>query len=267
MPKPEAVGMLPAAFSLLGTPYSEMDCQAFIEACLRAIGIRENLPGSNAWYRRMDWVGTPEECRTQYGSIPPGAFLFILEAEDEGTPEKYRGDGIGDATHIGLYTGQGEGAIHSSASRGCVCESNFKGKTIPRGGWNRVGLWTSRLVYGMELGQPLEEVIPMPDIMATVTASSGATVKMRAKPSRSCAEYWDVPVGARVPVSGHSGAWDRIEYGGRSGWMLGQYLVPDEELVAEDPPQPDGWVTITVPIDVARALYDALGVGMEANAL
>ena len=44
----------------LGTPYSEMDCQAFVEACLRDAGINLDLAGSNAWYRKMDWTGTPE---------------------------------------------------------------------------------------------------------------------------------------------------------------------------------------------------------------
>lgn len=59
-----------AGFAYLGTSYSRMDCQAFVEACLRDVGISEDLPGSNAWYRAMTWVGTPEECKSRFGSIP-----------------------------------------------------------------------------------------------------------------------------------------------------------------------------------------------------
>ena len=70
----------------LGTPYSKMDCQTFVERCLADIGIRINLPGSNAWYRKMDWVGSPEECRKKYGKVPVGAFLFIW-ADDGGEPD------------------------------------------------------------------------------------------------------------------------------------------------------------------------------------
>ena len=131
-------------FQYLGVPYSKMDCQAFVEKCLADCGLDMNLAGSNAWYREVNrngWTGTPEECTALYGGVPNGAFLFILK-HDNGEPQKYKADGLGNASHIGICTGkQGEGAIHSSSSRGCVCESKFKGKTIPNGGWNRVGLW------------------------------------------------------------------------------------------------------------------------------
>ena len=134
-----------AGFLYLGTPYSRMDCQAFVEQCLNVAGLSINLAGSNAWYRAMDWTGTPEECIEALGFIPPGAFLFILE-NDGGEPAKYKADGLGNASHIGLVTGIGKGAIHSSYSRGGVYESEFKGRTI-NGGWNRVGLW-KRVSYG-----------------------------------------------------------------------------------------------------------------------
>ena len=129
-------------FEKLGTPYRQMDCQAFIEWCLRQCGLKKDLAGSNAWYREVMKNGavmTPEECVKQLGKVPAGAFLFI-HAFDGGEPEKYRKDGLGNASHIGIATGRGEGAIHSSASRGCVAESRFRNKTIS-GGWNRVGLW------------------------------------------------------------------------------------------------------------------------------
>ncbi len=129
----------------IGTPYSVMDCQAFVEVCLRDAGLNINLAGSNAWYRAMDWVGTPEQCIATFGSIPKGAFLFI-HAFDGGEPAKYKADGRGNASHIGIYTGTGLGAIHSSYSRGGVYESSFRGRTI-NGGWNCVGLW-KRLDYG-----------------------------------------------------------------------------------------------------------------------
>ena len=130
-------------FQKLGTPYSEMDCQAFIEWCLAQCGMRKDLAGSNAWYREVRKNGaimTPEECVHQLGCVPKGAFLFI-HANDGGEEKRGYHDGLGNASHIGICTGdRGEGAIHSSSSRGCVAESRFQGKTI-KGGWNAVGLW------------------------------------------------------------------------------------------------------------------------------
>lgn len=137
-----------------GITYQEMDCQAFMEACLKAIGIRADWKGSNAMYRDMVWVGTPEACREKFGRIPVGAWLYIW-ADDGGEVARGYRDGLGNASHVGVYTGQGLGAVHSSASRGMVCESKFAGKTIPNGGWNRVGL-CKLLDYGLE-NQPGQE--------------------------------------------------------------------------------------------------------------
>ena len=120
----------------LGTPYSTMDCQAFVEACLRDCGLKVDLRGSNAWYRKMDWVGSPEECKRVFGSVPTGALLFIW-ADDGGEAARGYTDGKGNASHIGIVTHTGKGAIHSSSSRGCVAESEFHDKTIRNGGWNR----------------------------------------------------------------------------------------------------------------------------------
>lgn len=139
----------------LGRTYSQMDCQAFVEQCLADAGLNVNLTGSNAWYRAMTWVGTPEECRAKFGSIPVGAFLYILEQNGK-EPDKYKADGLGNASHIGIYIGRESGAIHSSYSRGGVYYSYFAGSTI-NGGWNRVGLWTE-LDYGEAVNEMLQQL-------------------------------------------------------------------------------------------------------------
>lgn len=129
-------------YKYLGTPYSVMDCQKFYEKCLSDLGFNLDLAGSNAWYRYIMEHGrvlTPEECVKELGCVPKGATLFI-HAYDGGEEKRGYHDGLGNASHIGICTmPRGEGAIASSASRGCVAESKFKGKSI-KGGWNMVGL-------------------------------------------------------------------------------------------------------------------------------
>ena len=173
----EGAKLVQAAVKYLGRSYSEMDCQAFPERALKDCGLDINLAGSNTWIREVMKNGavmTPEECVRQLGKVPQGAFLFIVE-QDGKEPEKYRGDGIGNASHMGFCTDEtademmayclarissaaerkkfiekvshGNGAIHSSSSRGCVCTSKFAGRTIQGGGWNRVGLWTKKIAY------------------------------------------------------------------------------------------------------------------------
>lgn len=233
-----ATALIRAAPKFLGVPYSTMDCQAFVEAALKEIGINENLAGSNAWYRHMTWVGTPEECKASFGKIPPGAFLFILERDGK-EPEKYKPDGIGNASHIGIYTGMtgaemcdiaisdgivdaelynfGNGAIHSSQSRGCVCTSNFNGKAID-GGWNRIGLW-DRLSYDIDI--PGEEEKP---VTATVNGPDGETVFLRVKPSTQSQWICRIESGTQVTVGDTENGWTAVNFMGQKGYMMSKYL-------------------------------------------
>ncbi|NLB90490.1 MAG: hypothetical protein GX786_04645 [Clostridiales bacterium] len=115
--------------------YGEMDCQAFVEYCVNLHGSPKiNYRGSNDMIRNAcSWVGTIAEAK-QKGYLKPGVWLFILE-RNGGEPDKYKGDGIGDASHVGMYTNtDGIEVVHSSASRGKVAISTLKNA------WNMVGV-------------------------------------------------------------------------------------------------------------------------------
>lgn len=244
-----------AGFAYLGVSYDEMDCQKFVEKCLADCGDHTDLGGSNSWYREVrknGWVGTPEECRAKYGSVPPGAFLFILEDVSESTPSKFRNDGIGDATHIGLVTGSGKGAIHSSYSNHCVCESKFEGKTIKNGGWNRVGLW-NRVDYGLtgasggidgagtdatdtgtadaSGGSPAEDAgsAEVTTEIRMVWAANGKPINLRKSGSTTASLIDRVPVGEMVEVLKNTGGWSRVRWRGKTGWIKNDFLIPESE--------------------------------------
>lgn len=248
----------------MGVPYSEMDCQAFVERCLRDLGIKKDLPGSNAWYREVlahGWVGSPEECKSKYGFIPAGAFLFILK-QDGGEPSKYKGDGIGNASHIGIFTDLtgkqmvqiakdagdskagsydfGDGAINSSSSHGAVCTSKFQGKSIS-GGWNRVGFWDQ---VDYKIGgetMPHTMIVDTPD---------GGSLNMRTKPSTSGDIITRIPNGTPVGVIGETDGWKQLDYDGKNGWVMAQYLIE---------PSPDPQGQIIVPRDELQKMYDTIG--------
>ena len=224
----------------LGRDYSEMDCQQLWERCAADAGLKKDLKGSNAWYREFlknGWVGSPESCKTQFGSVPKGATLFI-HAFDGGEEKRGYHDGLGNASHIGIKTGRGKGAIHSSASRGCVAESEFRDKTIKGGGWNTVGLhpWFD---YGEKVNRILKSFIsgggqeeePMATYkLATVvlpTGASGSTVNMRKKDSKSSDLVARVPVGSIVAITEDMGEWCAIMYDGKAGYMMANYLEYD----------------------------------------
>ena len=246
----------------LGRSYEEMDCQRFFEICMADVGLKMDLTGSNAWYREVmkhGWTGTPEECKAMFGSIPKGALLFILEPVSASTPAKYRNDGIGDARHIGIKTGRGQGAIHSSHSRGGVCESKFQDKTIPNGGWNRVGLY-NKFTYGSAIDAILDggsvDPEPGPDPEPTpepteirAVVDTGGKGKLKTHPSKgssALSKAGRLDEGTVVWIIEESGDWARIKYIDPRGatwycWVVRKFLRADEDPDA--PEEPD------VPVD------------------
>lgn len=240
----------------IGRSYQEMDCQQFAENCMKKVGITLNLAGSNAWYRKMTWTGTPEECKVRFGSIPKGALLFILTF-DGGEEKRGYHDGLGNASHIGIKTGRGKGALHSSASRGCVCESEFKDKTIPNGGWNRVGLWDA-FDYGDKINSLLSgEKERGDDFMAyaaRVVSENGGKVNLRSKPSTGSTVLDRLPVGTMVEVTAEvDGTWSKVVCGGKTGYMMTNFLQADDGT--DD-------ITITLPRDIALMLMDQLSAAL-----
>lgn len=234
-------------FQYLGVQYSQMDCQAFVEKCLRDCGLNMDLAGSNAWYREVNRNGrilTPEECVKELGCVPKGAFLFILERDGK-EPEKYKPDGLGNASHIGLCTiPRGEGAIHSSASRGCVAESKFRQKSI-NGGWNRVGLW-NRVAYDYGGGitpapEPAPEPEPQPErtaIVGNVPAGNRQDVNLRKTPSPNGKLIERIRCGETVEVLSDDGEWAKVRWKGLTGFMMEQFLIFEE---ADLDPEPEPW--------------------------
>jgi hypothetical protein len=248
-------------YKYLGTPYKQMDCQTFVERCMADCGLKKDLRGSNAWYREMDWVGTPEECKKIYGSIPTGATLFIW-SDDGGEIQRGYKDGKGNASHIGIVTHTGKGAIHSSSSRGCVAESGFTDRTVRNGGWNRIGL--SRLFdYGDKIntalsGDKADEVIINMEYAQVIT-ENGLPVKLR--PTKSTSRPWltQIPNGTQLLITERDGMWAKTTYDGCEGYVMEAFLAFDGAAV--------GSVSISLERGHAEALLAALkkALGVESN--
>lgn len=255
-----AIEFAKAGQKYLGTPYSTMDCQAFVEACMRDCGLKKDLRGSNAWYRKMDWIGTPEECRQTFGSIPDGALLYIWDDKGGEVARGYN-DGLGDASHMGIVTHTGQGAIHSSETRGCVAESKFADKTIANGGWNRIGL--SKLFdYGPEInallsGEQNEVVLIMQ--YGVVNTPDGNPVKLRPTKSTSKPYLAKIPNGTQLLISERDGMWAKTTYDGYEGYVMEAFLAFDGTAV--------GSVSISLERGHAEALYSALkqALGGDSN--
>lgn len=271
MMKIDALSFSFAGDKYLGTPYKEMDCQAFVEKCMQDCGLHMDLGGSNSWYRECrtnGWVGTPEECVKTFGEIPKGALLFILEPVSKTTPGKFRTDGIGDATHVGIKTGRNAGAIHSSSTKKCVAESEFHDRTIPNGGWNRVGL-LDKFDYGKTVGWILDHIglgnaadekgeIPVGQTVAR--SENGGPINLRKTAGGDLLDY--VPSGDTVEILVSGEPWSRVRWRNKTGWMMTKFLDEDPDP-APDPVEGTDMVTLTFTVDELTMVLPVLERAVE----
>ena len=100
---------------LLGTPYKELDCQALVEKVLHMAGLNIiNYRGSNHMWRDLVYDRTPI-VNAFGGGIPLGALVFIVK-HDGGEVKRGYHDKDGNATHVGIYVGDGQ--VFESTSGG-----------------------------------------------------------------------------------------------------------------------------------------------------
>ena len=221
----------------VGYTYDEMDCQAFVEHCVKQAGGEMAYSGSNDMARNAVWLGTLENAKAA-GKLVPGAGLLIREETEANLPAKYRGDGLGDFSHVGLYVGPDAltdtdkngnarscDVVHSSATMGRVAGSTLEN------GWthamwfqeidygNEAGLWVDQGADsgdvaddGMDMSDELTAGTPATTVKryAVVVSPDGGPVKLRKSASKDESLYWHVNPGARVQVERERDGWALI---------------------------------------------------------
>ena len=145
-------------YHLGGSSPTGMDCQGMVKYCIRKAGGKMDITGSNAmWRQACVWKGTLAEAKN-VGKLVPGALLFIVEKSGQ-EPDRYKGDGLGDASHVGVYIGEKE--IYS------IDASKSKGKVVARAEHDATHMWT-HAAWFREVDYTPDRVIPYPDEFETL---------------------------------------------------------------------------------------------------
>lgn len=254
--KPTGTSVVNEMIGMVGISYATYDCQSAIEEAVRRAGGKMEYRGSNDMARNVSWLGTIANAKAAFGDpLPVGMALFINEDVSESTPERYRGDGLGDFTHVGLYAGSKAlrdknkygftrdcDVVHSSASMGRVA-----GSTLDNG-WTHAGLFKEidcgvEVGDGVELGAEAEGilnngvnedrlvennegqmVVQKQDQYGVVTSADGNPVKVREQPDKGAIYKYKAEVGTRVQIIGEKNGFYKIMYKGKVRWMMQEFV-------------------------------------------
>lgn len=196
--------------------YSQEDCQGFIEQTVkRAGGTMKDYRGSNDMFRNACSTIVP----LKGAKLEPGMVLFIVEKDGE-EPPQYKADGLGNASHVGWYTGGRYEVVHSGATKGKVAASTLKN------GWTHAG-WLKEIDYGGTV-VPQEEII----MEGYIKLPQEQNVFLRMAPSKTAGYYARINGGERVEILSESNGWTQVAYNGMKGYVASEF-VSREETAAE----------------------------------
>ena len=151
-------------------PYSQYDCIAFVNKVWRDIAVvlsnNYNLPsGTNTFWREntpqypslvktynttspdgqnptpvLWYKDTISNCIALLGEIPTGALLFhqIGDNDNPQIPSQYRGDGIGNFVHVGIYVGNNQVMQSGGRDASSVPGGGVHLSTYDPSAWNYV---------------------------------------------------------------------------------------------------------------------------------
>lgn len=163
----------------------------------------------------------------------PGMAAFKVRKPGEkyyALPTAYRKDpDQNDYYHIGLVDADGS-VINAQSTQIGVVRSKLAD------GWDYVG-WLKDVQHNEGSKEPMQRQV------------IGGKLNLRAKPDTNSTRVAQIPDGAIVTVDEYGDKWCRVEYNGKVGYAVTQFLAPVDEAAP------------TVDDEVAKWLYSAL----EAN--
>lgn len=212
----KAKDAISVARSLIGTPYSELDCINLIKKVIRTAPggvLGYTTAGTNALWKSFRSASKYRDLLKQQDSIEnPAAGMIAFKADGE------------DFHHAGIVTDVGT-VIHSSSTQGGrgVVETPL----TTREGWTHLAIHRY-----IEITEEEETVM----YTARVNLNSAkSSLNIRNGPSTNDRRIGSIAHGAVVDVLAEAGDWLYVRYNGLSGYAAAEYL----ERVGEDVPEED----------------------------
>lgn len=175
--------------------------------------------------------------RTDGNPLKPGTAVFTTASN-------------GKHNHIGLYIGQGL-VIEAQGTEAGVVTSLISNKK-----WKA---WGELKGVSYADGEDEKEMVNAKVVLPS--GATGSTVNMRERADRKSGIVCKVPVGSTVAVLKDEQTWCYIEYSGKTGWMMSNYLEYDGQGGESDDREltPEEQAQIDTALKTIEAAVDKIG--------
>lgn len=156
-------------------------------------------------------------------TLMPGAVIFKKRSpQDNGyaLPDEYcyggknfTGD-LDDYYHIGLLDSDLSHVLNAQSTA-----TGFISSPISQN-WSYAG-YLKQVEYSQELEEPHEPDLATP---AIAHSNNGRPIRMRNKPSKDSSDWEWVPNNSNIIVVDYGSDWSKIEWNGRTGYMMSEFI-------------------------------------------
>ena len=192
------------------------DCAGLVLAAFKTVGIRMASGATSAW-GHTSWAKKGE-----IKNYPKDQVCILYRRAN------------GRMQHTGIYIGNGE-YIHAKGSRDGVVKEKMPGHWthwgIPNGFDAKISGTTSHSDKNDERKEEQKDksktsgkICSSFPCKAKVVANSGGTVNLRKGPNKGSKVLTKIKLGETVQVSSEENSWCQIQYGGKTGFMMREFL-------------------------------------------
>lgn len=218
-----------------------VDCSGAFAYAFRQYGL-SIAHGSNSIARKYITGGL-----LPISQARPGMVAFKCRPwREQDASNQWFGTDPGDVYHVGLVDDDPEYVLNAKGTNSGFCRDSIKS-------WDYVA-YLKNVSYNKEADTMQTATVVLP------SGSSGKTVNFRTRPDREAQLVERVPVGSQVEVIEDLGAWCKIQWAGKTGYMMSNYLEYDGQSGESTPGlTDDDYMRIDQALKAIETAVDIIG--------
>lgn len=202
-----------------GTVFPSFDGATFIKYCFQQLKIQVSFSGTNDLYRQAG-KGIPISQAYDKDYVVPGALAFCVSHNGR-EPDKYKGDGLGNAEYAVICLNKTTG-VYVSESRATLIDTKLE-KNAGSGRPNTIVLCQWLDYSKTPFVQPVAGAVTG---LAASTALVKTDLRLHKSPSTDADPIVQMPEGSIVEVvtASNNNGWSEVRFEIHQGWCRSEFL-------------------------------------------